>query len=230
MSNRFKRYEKKYRITEEQYNSLQRDLQEHLLKDAYHQYTIKNVYYDDETYKVIRHSISKPVFKQKLRIRSYDNDFIFFEIKKKYKGEVFKRRVVMNKNDFDNNDFSKVDDIQTLKEINYFLNHENIHPKILLQYDREAYKGIKDNDLRITFDSNLIYSVNHLDLTHELKKDNDLLKGKYILEIKAKEAIPLWLSTILNNHSIYPTPFSKYGYIYKNYILKNNQKEVIKHV
>lgn len=227
MDNRFKRYEKKYYLSEHDYTKIIKALDNHIVSDEYHKYTIKNVYFDNDSYGVVRHSISKPVFKQKLRLRSYDNESVFFELKKKYNKEVFKRRVVLDMDDFYNNDFSEVKDKLTLKEIMYFMNHMNVYPKVKLQYDREAYKGIEDSNLRITFDSNLLFSLDDLDLRNALKDGIDRLDGHYIMEIKARQVIPRWLSKILDDLELYPGPFSKYGYCYKNHIINNKDKKEV---
>lgn len=230
MNNRFKRYEKKFYLSTDKFKQLKELLQEKIIEDDYHKYTIRNVYYDDDTYRVIRHSISNPVFKQKLRLRSYDSENVFFEIKKKYRKEVSKRRVVLPMNEFYKNDFSSVEDTQTLSEIQYFLKHEKIYPKVLLQYDREAYQGIEDCHLRITFDSNLFFSTNVQKINQDMIDKKDRLDGNFIMEVKARNSIPLWFSHILDELQIYSRPFSKYGHCYKNYILKNKQKEGMKHV
>ena len=51
-------------------------------------YNIYNIYYDTDNSDVIRHSISKPYYKEKLRLRSYyipnnSNDKVFLELKRK---------------------------------------------------------------------------------------------------------------------------------------------------
>lgn len=100
----FKRYEKKYLITQEQYNLLipkilnYMEFDEHCKNDKY--YNIYSIYYDDDNNNVIRHSISKPYYKEKLRLRSYKiisnpEDIVFLELKKKINGIVNKRRIVL---------------------------------------------------------------------------------------------------------------------------------------
>ncbi len=222
MTNRFQRYEKKFHLHKETYQSMLEELHGHIVEDDYHSYTISNVYYDNEDNKIIRHSISKPVFKQKLRIRSYDNENLFFEIKKKYRSQVFKRRVVIKADDYYNNDFSKVADKQTLSEIEYFIEYHKVFPKVALKYSRVAYKGIEDENLRITFDSQLKYSTTNLDIRQKDNTLKDELDGSYIMEIKVEGAVPVWLSMILDKLKIYSTPFSKYGYCYKKYLSTQN--------
>ena len=93
----FKRYENKYLITREQYKEIIKRMEEYIVPNDYGSYTVCNLYFDTDSYEIIRRSIEKPVYKEKLRVRSYGvpgrDDNIFLELKKKYKKEVFKRRI-----------------------------------------------------------------------------------------------------------------------------------------
>ena len=102
----FKRYEKKYVIDANQYEILKRKLNNYTKADKFDKYTICNIYFDTHSYEIIRRSIDKPVYKEKLRLRSYGTPGrkgeVFFELKKKYKKEVFKRRVSMSVDELEN--------------------------------------------------------------------------------------------------------------------------------
>lgn len=93
----FQRYEKKYFLTPEQQTRLLPALQQHMQADAYGQYTLCNTYYDTADWRLIRASLEKPVYKEKLRVRSYGvpekDGRVFIEIKKKFDGIVYKRRI-----------------------------------------------------------------------------------------------------------------------------------------
>ena len=95
----FKRYEKKYLLSREKYESLRQLLDPHIVPDEYFESTVCSIYYDSDDYHLIRYSIERPVYKEKLRLRSYnvpaDGDSVFVELKKKYKGVVYKRRIRM---------------------------------------------------------------------------------------------------------------------------------------
>lgn len=95
----FARVEKKYVISREQYEWIRQFLAEYTVEDEYGQSTIRNVYYDTPGEEMIRHSIQKPEFKEKVRVRGYGkigrNDDVFVELKRKYQGIVYKRRVSM---------------------------------------------------------------------------------------------------------------------------------------
>ena len=97
----FQRKEKKYCITSTQRAGLARILREHgYAVDSYGQTWISSMYYDTSRYDLICRSLEKPLYKEKLRIRSYEPDAfatplqtVFVELKKKFKGVVYKRRI-----------------------------------------------------------------------------------------------------------------------------------------
>ena len=93
----FSRYEKKYVITPRQYMLLMQMIGSRLREDDYGKSTVCNIYFDTADYRLIRQSLEKPVFKEKLRLRVYNipraDSTAFVEIKRKYKGIVYKRRV-----------------------------------------------------------------------------------------------------------------------------------------
>lgn len=227
----FKRYEIKYIITSDQKNKILNILQSYMQLDKYGKTTIRNIYFDTDNYYLIRKSLEKPIYKEKLRLRSYqkanDDTKVFFEIKKKYQSIVYKRRIAitllefekMKEEGFNNNSN------QILEEINYFFKlYPNLKPKVFLSYERESY-FMKNSDLRITFDENIVARNYDLDLKKDIYGtkviDDDLL----IMEIKCSKAIPLWLVKVLSQEKIYKTSFSKYGTYYLNNILKKYKGE-----
>lgn len=224
----FKRYEKKYMLNTNQHEALREAISGNTKPDKFDQYTICNIYYDTDNYQVIRRSIEKPVYKEKLRIRSYGipgkNDTIFFELKKKYKKEVFKRRVSMSVLELNNYlEKGMYPDVsaQVLGEIEYFISMYNPHPKIFIAYERSALVGKNDSSLRITFDQNIRFRNKDLSLLSGDCGTQILDDSQYLMEIKIRGAMPIWLSSTLNELDIYPRSFSKYGYCYQNFITQN---------
>ena len=225
--NVFKRVEEKYLLTKTEKQLLFEKINSYLKKDKFYESTICNIYFDTDNNDLIINSLEKPVFKEKLRLRSYKvpnlEDEVFLEIKEKYKGIVGKRRIKLSLKDFYNyqerNIYDK--DNQIMKEINYYFNYYNLKPSIFIAYDRKSYCGKEDNNLRITIDSNL--RSRREDLRLELgdagKKYFD--EDYYIMEIKTLGSIPLWLTRTLSELKIYPVSFSKYGSIYQ----KEKQEE-----
>ena len=218
--NKFRRVEEKYILSELEYKKLIKKISKYLTQDKYPKYTICSIYFDNDNYDLVIKSIEKPIYKEKVRIRSYgviNNDgYLYLELKKKYKGIVSKRRIKMNLlefNKFMNNELEINN--QILKEIYYVIKKDNLKPKMFISYDRLSYIGNDDLDLRITFDINLRSRDYDLVLN---ENDNGVLyfnKNTYIMEIKTLGSIPLWLSKVLSELSIYPRSFSKYGEIYK---------------
>jgi SPX domain protein involved in polyphosphate accumulation len=224
-----KRFEKKYMIDKNQIDDLMGLIGKYIKPDEFDRYTICNIYYDTGNYELIRRSIEKPAYKEKLRLRSYGTpgaaDNVFFEIKKKYKKEVFKRRISMSAADFQN--YSKYGvapeaSEQVLSEIEYFMSVYNPQPKIYIAYERSAFTGTRDDGLRITFDENIRFRNDDLTLEDGDSGQVILDNNKCIMEIKTLGSMPIWLSHALNELNIFPHSFSKYGHCFQNYILNNN--------
>lgn len=226
----FKRYEKKYFLTPEQYKLFKEKMSSFVKADYYPKYTLCNIYYDTDDYRLIRASIEKPVYKEKLRVRSYgvakDDSKVFVELKKKYDGVVYKRRITASPlyaNALLNGINPSGQSTQITKEIEYFRQFYLVKPKVFIAYDREAYQGIENSQLRITFDTNMRYRLDDLDLRAGDCGDMIIDTDNILMEIKIPGACPLWLSKILNELKIYPVSFSKYGHCYKEHILKSNK-------
>ena len=221
----FRRCEKKYLLTPEQYRAVKRGMASYMKPDAYPRYTICNIYYDTERFDLIRASLEKPIYKEKLRLRSYgvpgSMDSVFVEIKKKYDGVVYKRRVTMEARNALRwlQGAQSGDGSQIGREIDWFLRLYRPEPKVMIAYDREAYAAADGGELRLTFDTALRARANDVDLRlgdHGVPLLDD---GRILMEIKIPGAAPLWLARLLSEHQIYPTSFSKYGTYYKQFIL-----------
>ena len=227
----FKRVEKKYLLTEEQYKSLLKETEEHLEKDKYFKSTICNVYFDTDNYDFIVESLEKPTYKLKVRLRSYDipdlNDKVFLEIKNKYKGVVGKRRVKISLQEFydylNSNKFPDCDK-QIMSEIDYLFKKYNLKAKQYIAYDRESYYDKDNKNFRITFDQNLRSRNEDLKLEYGDAGKLHFKDNIYIMELKTLDALPLWFTKVINELKIYPTSFSKYG---KIYIKKQKEEQYV---
>ena len=223
----FERYEKKYILTRAQYEAILPEIERYVVKDVYGQYTICNIYYDTQQYDLIRQSLRKPYYKEKFRVRSYgvptDESNIFAEIKKKSGDIVYKRRVDGTAAAIDaflkeNAPLPENEQIQ--REIRWFMKKNRPSPKVFIGYDRTAYAGIEDPEFRITFDRNIRYRLSDLDLRSGDHGDPLTDDDTIIMEVKVKDAMPLWLVPILSRNRIYPGSFSKYGACYERYIAR----------
>ena len=219
----FRRVEKKYIVTDEQQDEIIRVMAGKAAADDYGLTTICNIYYDTPDHRLIRASMEKPVYKEKLRIRSYGvpnkDSKVFVELKKKYQGVVYKRRVDMSLIDsyeFVNFGVMPGKNKQIEKEIDYFLHfYDKIAPAMYLSYDRVAFIGTADPELRITFDSNITYREEEMRLEKGVWGEKLLDPHTRIMEIKIPDAMPLWLGYLLDDLKIYPASFSKYGEAYQ---------------
>jgi hypothetical protein len=226
----FERYEKKYFLTPDQYRLFKERLTPYVKADEYPTYTLCNIYYDTDDYRLIRASLEKPIYKEKLRVRSYGvpgaDSNVFVELKKKCDGVVYKRRITttpFNAQCLLNGFRTQAQNNQISNEIAYFQQFYHATPKVFIAYDREAYKGIENSELRITFDTNLRYRLDSLSLQAGDYGEPIIGGDLYLMEIKIPGICPLWLSRLLSEYKIYPTSFSKYGECYKKHILANNK-------
>lgn len=227
----FKRVEVKFLLTKEQYENIKDELFEHVKIDEYGMSTIQSLYYDTKNDLLVRRSIEKPEFKEKLRLRSYGlakmDSKLYLEIKRKYDGIVYKRRIGVTQAEA--NLYVKgniIPDSQIGKEIIYMKKfYKDLEPKMLLIYDRCAYKEA-GSDLRITIDENIRYRKNNLDLTYSLDGNKLFDEDYYLMEIKTAYAFPLWLTKLLSKNKIYKSSFSKYGKAYLKE-KENEDKEIL---
>ena len=217
-----KRYELKYILSPEQQAFFREGLRGHMEPDKFGLTSIGSLYYDTPSYRLINASIEKPKFKEKIRLRSYgpatDTSPVFLELKRKANGIVYKRRVQSTVPQVDRF-FAGESDIcakgQINREITYFRDlYKELAPSCMIVYDRTAFYE-PEGDLRLTIDGNPRYRTENLDLRKGLDGISLLPEGYSILEIKVQQAMPLWLSAILDKGKIYKTSFSKYGEAYK---------------
>ncbi len=224
----FKRIEIKYLLTPTQELSLMNLIDFRLCKDAFCKSTISNLYFDTEDYQLIRASIEKPLYKEKLRLRSYETPInsseVFVELKKKVDGVVYKRRLSLPYKkaiSYLSGQQVSIGQSQIRKEIDWFMKRYSLSPKAFISYDRLALKGLNDPSLRITFDRNILFRSNQLDLATGNHGCSVLEPDKTLMEIKMNSPMPLWLSMSLNELEIFPVSYSKYGNCYKSYIFGN---------
>lgn len=223
----FERYEKKYRITQEQQMQIINGMQTHMQADKFGNYTICNIYYDTDDWQLVRASIEKPIYKEKLRVRSYgvpsEDGTVFVELKKKYDGVVYKRRITASpeaaqqllSGEAPGENFGQIG-----REIEWFRARYAAKPKVFIGYDRMAFSGTEQPELRMTFDTGLRFRTDELDLRLGSHGAPLLPPGEVLMEIKIPGACPMWLSRLLSETGAFPTSFSKIGHCYKNSILR----------
>lgn len=222
----FRRVEKKYCISVAQKDRLLSEIGAFLLPDRYGKSTVCSLYLDTPDRRIIRNSIEakgldKPAYKEKLRLRSYGTPTaesrVFLEIKKKFKGVVYKRRVVMSLAEANRylTGGEKPFESQIMSEIDYAIHfYRNPGPAMITACEREAYTVKDIPNLRLTFDRSVRARDTDLDLAHGAKGTLLLPEDQILLEVKTDGAMPLWLSHALDRNRLFPTSFSKYGTAY----------------
>lgn len=232
----FKRVEKKYLLTLQEREALLEKIAPMLVPDKYGHSTISSLYLDTPDFRIIRASIEAKewgyAYKEKLRLRTYGtpgaDSKSFLEIKKKYKGVVYKRRIALPLSaamDYINGG-ARPPDSQIVREIDYSMNFYG-HPKpaAVVSYERDAFFVRDLPALRITFDSRVRYRNAELDLTYG-SHGKTLLDGSFsLMEIKTDGAMPLWLSHALDELKIYPASYSKYGRAYMDIMNEKRKME-----
>ena len=220
----FKRVEKTYMLSVSQYRRLLDTIGFRLTADEHGKSTVCNIYLDTENYLLIRNSINAIAYKEKLRIRSYGTpkptDRVFLEIKKKYKGVVYKRRVAMTLCDVMRyiETGKTFMDSQIMREIDYAMHcYGKICPAAVLSYEREAFYETEAPSLRLTFDTNVRYRTTELDMTCGTHGKTILPEDTVLLEIKTNGSMPVWLAHALDECGIFPSSFSKYGTAYREF-------------
>ncbi|MBO4578824.1 MAG: polyphosphate polymerase domain-containing protein [Clostridiales bacterium] len=238
----FRRYEIKYILNSDERARLMEAMDGIMKIDRYGKTTIRNIYFDTDNYRLIRTSLDKPPYKEKLRIRSYkrvtEDEDVFVEIKKKYDSVVYKRRIacpeylamdwlaaygakpgvdeLMRSQGF----VSIQTAAQIADEIDYLRDfYETLAPKVFLSYEREAFEALDGSDIRITLDSNIMARDYDLNLRQGVYGENIIDRDLYVLEAKVTGAMPAWLMRFLRENDISKTSFSKYGRYYTENIL-----------
>ncbi|MDO5545112.1 MAG: polyphosphate polymerase domain-containing protein [Eubacteriales bacterium] len=222
----FSRYELKYLLNPAQKKQVLDAMQPHMKLDDYGRTTIRNIYYDTPSYRLVRQSLERPAYKEKLRIRSYcqADPFspVYVELKKKYDGVVYKRRIGLPEKEamaWISGSMPCLRDEQIVREIDYFRDfYTGLEPKVFLSYEREAYFALDGSDFRVTFDESILSRQRDLSLCSGVWGTPLLKPGQTLMEIKCSGGIPLWMTAVLSEQKIYKASYSKYGTAYQTMV------------
>ena len=234
----FLRREQKYLLTSDQRIAVEKALRQHMVPDSHGESLVCNIYCDTPDYRLIRKSVEKPDFKEKLRLRCYGTAKagtpIFVEMKRKMEGIVYKRR--LNVPEQTAMDFlagkGALPDTQIGRELTYFRDfYGSLIPKMYLSYERSAWFDSAGSDLRLTLDRNILWRTDRLLLSEPSDGRPLLPEGMSLMEIKAEHAMPLWLVEVLNTQKIRQTSFSKCGRAYETLLResKNTTEGAVYH-
>ena len=207
----FNRYEKKYIVDTKTFLALQERLLEYMEPDEYNRnnetYSLCNIYYDTPDSLLIRNSLDKPKYKEKLRLRSYGipgpASIVYLEIKKKVCGLVNKRRSgVLPCEAYKFTETGVLPEIRTymnrqvLCEIKYLLEQYPLAPVLFLSYERRAFFSNSQRDLRISFDTNILTRRTDLKLESGIFGEALLEKDIWLMEIKASRSTTIRLDNL----------------------------------
>ena len=218
----FKRKEIKYLLTSAQLEAFRTAMEEHMEPDAFPHSNISNLYYDTPDFRMVRRSLEKPLYKEKLRLRSYgkaeDSSQAFLEIKKKALGVVYKRRESLPYSQavayLDGN--IPGGEGQIFRELDWILfAYGDLSPAMFVSYERDSFRGLEDPGLRLTLDRDILWRIRGLDLRLGAWGEPLLKEDETLMEIKISNAMPLWLSSALSDIGIFPLSYSKYGRAYQ---------------
>lgn len=230
----FKRYELKYMLTLDQKEKILETMSSYMQLDKYGRTTIRNIYFDTDNYRLIRRSLEKPVYKEKLRIRSYSqatpDSTVFVELKKKYENVVYKRRLPLCERDamlwLRREKVCPVY-TQISREIDYFIKfYRKLKPSVFLSYEREAYYDKGGGDFRVTFDDTILCRQTDINLCSSVYGEPILPSDKVMMELKCSGGIPLWMADVLSRERIYKSSFSKYGTAYSTLIFPEIYQQI----
>lgn len=227
----FQRYELKYLIPFDKYKAIAKALIDSgkmrydKFGDGYGRYNIVSLYFDSDDKKIYYETRNKLRFRQKLRLRVYDNATInspaFLEVKQKFNKVVNKRRTKIKLADaydyikFGRNSENGLEEYnpsnpQILEEVEAFRSLYDLKPRLVVSYDRQAFHGIEDPDLRVTFDYNLTTRDDNLRI-------EDGPYGMYfvdpnlsVMEVKVSQSVPFWLARLLSEYECPRKSVSKF--------------------
>lgn len=228
----FQRNEFKYLLDARQLQAILAAMAPHMVPDEYSHSSIRNLYLDTPDFRLIRRSLEKPVYKEKLRVRSYGRAeaeaSVFVELKKKYRSVVYKRRIAMPQNQalgcvagtelWPNS--------QIGAELAYAADfYKTLRPAVFLSYERDSFRGVEDENFRVTFDTEIRYRREELTLDSDTWGVPILAPGQVLMEVKAAGGIPIWMAHVLSERGIFKTSFSKYGTAYQDILLNGQRGE-----
>ena len=218
----FARREFKYLLTRQQQQIILSAMRPYMVPDEYAHSSIRNLYLDTPEFHLIRRSLEAPVYKEKLRIRSYgwarEEEPVFVELKKKYRSVVYKRRIFLPQDEA----LACLEGAapwprtQIAREIAYSSRfYQTLSPMVFLSYERDAYHARDDESFRVTFDTQIRFRREYLTLDSEPWGAPVLGPDQVLMELKVSGGFPLWMARVLSEQQLFKVSFSKYGTAYQ---------------
>lgn len=228
----FQRYEFKYLMDTRQLQAVLNAMAPHMVPDEYSHSSIRNLYLDTPNFRLIRNSLEKPIYKEKIRMRSYGRAGmdapVFVELKKKYRSVVYKRRISMPQEQALGCVAGREPwpESQIGAELAYAADfYRALRPAVFLSYERDSFRGVEDEDFRVTFDTSIRYRREELTLDSDTWGIPILAPNQVLMEVKVAGGLPLWMVHVLSEQGIFKTSFSKYGTAYEDILLNGQRGE-----
>lgn len=229
----FQRYEFKYRMDSRQLQAVLAAMTPYMVPDEYSHSSIRNLYLDTPDFRLIRRSLEGPVYKEKLRVRSYGRAGkdapVFVELKKKYRSVVYKRRISLPQRQALGcvAGTAPWPDNQIGAELAYAADfYKTLRPVVFLSYERDSFRGVADEEFRVTFDREIRYRREQLTLDSDTAGISILPPDQVLMEVKVAGGLPLWMARVLSEQNIFKTSFSKYGTAYEDILRKSRRGEI----
>jgi SPX domain protein involved in polyphosphate accumulation len=227
MIRRFNRYELKYVLPVLRAERLIEELRDRMPEDVHSKgsgYRILSLYYDSPDLDCFWAKIEGLKFRRKVRLRSYAGAEVekiekgLVEIKQRINRTVQKRRLVLPLKQATELCLGRAIpkgldalDEQVAEEVCYLANSLHLQPTAITAYFRRAFEGAFENaGLRVTFDYDVRGRVHALDLTESAHNTLVLPLDWCIMEVKANETVPDWMTSLLGRHNCSVNRVSKY--------------------
>ena len=225
----FQRHETKYLLSSAQRARLEAILAEHMTPDAWGRSTICSVYYDTPSGTLARRSMEHPLYKEKIRLRSYGDTVrstVFLELKKKYDGVVYKRRCELSPERAQGFLTGRAEPrTQIERELAWSIGrYPGLCPSIYLAYERDAFYDPADHDVRLTLDQNVRFRTTNLSFGRGSFGEPLMDESQTLMEVKTGQAMPLWLTQFLSEERLFKSTFSKYSCAYRAWFERVGRK------
>lgn len=226
MEESFARVETKYMLTPDQEEAIEAGLRRRgFTCTDFGSPAVQSLYYDTPDHQLIRDSLERPIYKEKLRLRAYGapgtQSTSFVEVKKKYDGVVYKRRAALPLQEAFiglSRECLPENAGQVGREALWLVKRYSLVPSVVIAYDRNAWFSAQEPSVRITFDRNLAFRDHDLDLTSKTENTVFTRPDQRLMEVKTGGTYPLWLARLLWDTRAKRVHYSKYGYAYQHYI------------
>ena len=194
----------------------------HAARSPDHSYTIASLYLDDDFHTLYRETLGGLPYRYKLRVRSYDDapgTPIFLEVKRRHDRVVQKLRCPIDRRHLPALLLGEIDDLPELSaqkrtSLREFLRLQQLRqakPQLIVRYDRQAYVGRDDDEIRVTFDRRLAALPMHTPVVRLHDERYETLKqGGVVLELKFTDRCPPWMLEAVRACELRRTSFSKY--------------------